>query len=217
MIRRAVSILSAVFLLAPFGACRQQEEPGPVEEPERAAESEQAAAPSEAAPPVQRRERRRERRRVHRPGMGRGMGPGTGMCAMEVPDAEVAMEETEDGVALTFTTTEDNRDKLREVVEAMSERHRGRFGVGHRHRGGRGMMGRGGMGRGMRMVPSSAEYEEVDEGARLVLTPTDGEDLETLRQHMRWHLERMQSGECPMWKMYQEAEEETPEEEGGAE
>lgn len=59
-----------------------------------------------------------------------------------------------------------------------------------------GMMGSGHM-KAM-MVPSNARAEDVEGGARIVLTPKDPAELQTLRDHVRGHAERMAAGYCPM-------------------
>jgi hypothetical protein len=48
------------------------------------------------------------------------------------------------------------------------------------------------------MPATSVKVEETEKGARLILTPTDSAQLEALREHARWHAERMQSHECWM-------------------
>ncbi len=83
---------------------------------------------------------------------------------------------------------------------------------------GSGMMGSGGMGSGgggemmgggmkgggmhehMAMVPSHAAVDDVDHGARIVLTPDDPAQLATLRGQVHAHAEMMKSGHCPMMK-----------------
>jgi hypothetical protein len=47
-----------------------------------------------------------------------------------------------------------------------------------------------------RMPEVEAEVENLPQGARIVLTPEDPADLETLRLHARTHQQRMSAGEC---------------------
>lgn len=146
---------------------------------------------------------------------GGGPGPGPMMeqmsatCPMVVEGAKVEVADTATGVALTFTTDSegdvaDLRERARQMA-AMYESHGGRGGMMW-HRMGRGM-GRGmgaGAGRGMGAGPghpmpaAKATVTEVDKGARVELVPTDAAQLDALREHMRFHQQRMSSGECWM-------------------
>jgi hypothetical protein len=130
-------------------------------------------------------------------------------CPMVVQGAEVAVIDTEGGVALTFTTEGGDVADLRTRVERMSQLytlHQGRRGMMW-HPMGRGMGG--GMGRGMGdgmgkmtgrgpMPAASATMTEADAKMRLELRPTDPAQLDALREHVRWHQQRMESGECWM-------------------
>lgn len=148
-------------------------------------------------------------------------------CPMMAEGATVAVSDTDNGVALTFTTASgdvgDLRTRAGHMTQMYSMHHGQRGMMWHAHGGGMmgagpgpGAMGGAGMahgpgamgggmahGAGMAgpsgMMPAaSATVEEVDGGARILLTPTDPADLEALRQHVRAHSERMGSGECPM-------------------
>lgn len=128
-------------------------------------------------------------------------------CPMVVEGADVAVSDTEGGVTLTFTTEAGDVADLRARVQhmaAMYEMHRGQRGMMWHHMGGQGrgrggpVMGMGHMaGRGP-MPAATATVAEVDKGARLELRPTDASQLESLREHARWHQERMETGECWM-------------------
>ena len=79
----------------------------------------------------------------------------------------------------------------------------GMMGAGHGPgagmMGGPGAAGAPGMPMIHGMMPAAtATVEEVDGGARIVLMPTDPSQIEALRDHVRMHHERMQSGACPM-------------------
>jgi hypothetical protein len=51
----------------------------------------------------------------------------------------------------------------------------------------------------MKMIPSKARVEDVDGGARIVLTPNDPAQLAELREHVQHHAEMMKKdGGCPM-------------------
>ena len=125
---------------------------------------------------------------AHAHGEAGGMG---GMCPMEVPDTKVSAEDTQDGVAVTFTTTGDV-SQLRQRVHHMAEMHE------HMMQGG--MSGSASMGSDhmMKMVPSTARAEDIEGGARIVLTPKDPAQLAELRAHAHEHASQMASGHCPM-------------------
>lgn len=135
------------------------------------------------------------------------------MCPMRVPGTTVSVSDTEAGVAVVFRTSGDVTD-LRRRVRHMAEMHnrphaegemaccRGMMDGGQEtggtpERGGRGMMGMSRDG----MVPATAAAENVDGGARIVLTPEDPSQLGALRTHVHDHAERMAQGECPMMMM----------------
>jgi len=157
-------------------------------------------------------------------GMGQ-QGMGTGQqdvmamrqdqsCPMMVESASIDVENTSDGVALRFTsTTAGNVDDLRNRVEHMArmyEMHGGEQGQGgsmmwHRMghtRADQDQAGAGGQGPSGMMPAATARVEEIDNGARLVLTPKDKAQLATLREHARDHERRMEGGEC--WMMQEQ-------------
>lgn len=133
-------------------------------------------------------------------------------CPMVVQGAEVAVTDTEGGIALTFTTDGADVAELRARVQRMARRydsHHGQAGMMWHHMGDNGMSrvgrGRGGERMGMRhmagrgpMPEASTTMTDTDLGARLELRPTDPSQLDALREHVRWHQERMHSGECWM-------------------
>jgi hypothetical protein len=142
------------------------------------------------------------------------------MCPMMVEGTTVRAEEVEGGAALVFTTTGDVADLRRRVARMteMHNRHQSHGGMmggpeghpegrgrGQRHehgapgeRGphGGGMMG--GQGMMMAMIPADARVEEIEGGARVVLTPQNPAQLQALREQVRHRAERMTSGQCPM-------------------
>lgn len=135
-------------------------------------------------------------------------------CPMFVEGADVAVADSEEGVALTFTTDDGDVGDLRGRVQHMAEMyemHRGQRGMMWHHMRGQGK-GRGGPGMGMGMghmagrgpMPATTPtVTEVDNGARLELRPTDTSQLNALREHVRRHQQRMESGEC--WMLQDEA------------
>jgi hypothetical protein len=102
-------------------------------------------------------------------------------CPMKVQGAELSVADVPDGVALSLTTKEGDVSELRRRAEKMANMHN------------EPSMMNGGM-----MVPFTAKYEEIPNGARLLLTPKDPAQLETLRAQARQHAERMKNGECTM-------------------
>ena len=123
------------------------------------------------------------------------------MCAM-MKDAQLAVTDGEHDVAISFTTQGDPTE-LRAHVRKMGAMHdrmaHGMMGSGMMGSGmmGSGMMG-GGMHEHMAMVPSHAAVDDIDHGARIVLTPDDPAQLATLRDQVHAHVEMMKSGRCPM-------------------
>ena len=119
-------------------------------------------------------------------------------CPMSVQGADVSVTDTKDGVALSFTTATGDVADLRTRVQHMAqmyEMHHGQAGMMWHHMGGEGM---GHMtGRGP-MPAARTTMTDTDSGAQLELRPTDPSQLDALREHVRWHQERMHSGECWM-------------------
>lgn len=148
-------------------------------------------------------------------------------CPMNVQDATVrVVEGTEKGkdgkdgsqwVALAFTTkSKADVAELRRRVALMAEMHNDDLrmhGPGQGMHGGRGPMARPGDHRGrhggmrgmmggpmmmMTMLDTTARVENIEGGARLVLTPKDPAELPALREHLRARATRMSSGTCPL-------------------
>lgn len=131
------------------------------------------------------------------------------MCPMGVQGTQVAVEDVEGGVALTFTTATGSVDELRARVAKMAEHHNAMasgqkstcagkddpacMGQGGMHGGG--MHGGMGMG-GMPMMSAKASAEDVPGGSRLVLKTEDPAQVAALREHAHHHAEMMTKGEC---------------------
>ena len=137
-------------------------------------------------------------------------------CPMMIEGVEVSVEETDAGVALTFTAPGDV-EALRTRVRHMADmygHHQGQRRMMWGHMSGAhampgheamGMRGPGHMGsgrpgmhrQGIGMMPvGTASYEEIAGGGRVVMTPTDAADLESLRRMATTHQARMASGQC---------------------
>jgi len=104
-------------------------------------------------------------------------------CPMKVEGAELAIEDTTDGVALTFTTKSGDVAELRRRAEKMAKMHDSTSNAHMMHQA---------------MTPFAAKYESDPNGARLTLTPKSAEQLEEFRTKVRQHVEQMKKGECPM-------------------
>ena len=112
-------------------------------------------------------------------------------CPMMIPGATATAADTDQGVAITFTTGPDGVVALRARVRRMAEQHGGLMagcpcramvgdggapmqGMMRRPMGDAGMPMQGMMMmQGMRMPPADARAEDVDGGARLTLTAKD--------------------------------------------
>ena len=128
-------------------------------------------------------------------------------CPMVVEGADVDVTDTEGGIALTFTTEAGDVADLRARAQHMArmyEMHRGQRGFMWHHMGGQGRphggpgMDMGHMAERGLMPAATATVTELEKGARLELRPTDAAQLESLREHTRWHQQRMETGECWM-------------------
>jgi hypothetical protein len=122
------------------------------------------------------------------------------MCPMDIHDTTAVAEESEGGAAILFTTTGDETE-LRRRIEHMAQmhnQHHGGAGQGMHGADRAGSTAEGSHDQEMRPPMSTARVEEVDAGARIVFTPQDPANLESLREHVGDHVSRMASGECPM-------------------
>jgi hypothetical protein len=105
-------------------------------------------------------------------------------CPTLMKNVDFAIENTKDGISLTFTTSvAANVADLRRHVENMTKMQN--------QSAGRGMMAE-------RTIPFTAKVEEAPNGARLTLTPSDPARLEEFRSRVREHAEAMKQGDCAM-------------------
>lgn len=135
-------------------------------------------------------------------------------CPMAVRGTAVAVADTKNGVALTFTTDDSDVSDLRTRVQRMGEMygmHGGQGAMMWHSMGGEGMGHGSGMGMGMEMehmagsdpMPAArSSVTDTDNGARIELQPTEASQLDALRQHVRLHEQRMHSGECWMLQVH---------------
>jgi hypothetical protein len=115
------------------------------------------------------------------------MGPMMQMmrnCPASLESVKFAVADTATGIALTITTESGNVDELRQGLERMAAMHspNGEKPSMMRHR----------------MIAGSIQFEEVEGGAKLTLTPVDPSQLDAFRKQVREHVERMQKGDCSM-------------------
>ena len=100
-------------------------------------------------------------------------------CPMQVLGAEVSIVDTNDGIAITITTSSSDVAELRRRVESMAKMHSND-----------GMHGN--------MMPLSVTYEEIQNGGRLTLKPKDPARLAEFRSTVRQHTEQMKKHDCSM-------------------
>jgi hypothetical protein len=113
--------------------------------------------------------------------------PGMSMmmnCPMNLKGTTVAAVDTKDGVAVSFTTNTENVAELRQSVERMAAMHASPAMSDAMKQG--------------RMMPATVRYEQIPNGARLLLTPKDPATVIAFRAQVRAHVERMQKGDCSM-------------------
>jgi hypothetical protein len=129
-----------------------------------------------------------------------GGGAMMGMCPMDVPGTHVSAADTENGEALTFTTTADQAAELQRRVRGMADMHNQRHAAGGTADGAmkEGMMGGAGMSEMMMPPPSHAAVMDLPDGARLEVTPNASADLQKLQSAVRMHAQHMQEHGCGM-------------------
>jgi hypothetical protein len=113
----------------------------------------------------------------------------TKMCPMAVAGTTSRAEDVEGGAAMVFTTTGDVAELRRRVT---------RMAAMHNQPPQEGGKPGGMMGGEMKMPQATALTEDVEGGARLVLTAKAPEKVAELREHVRNHAAKMASGHCPM-------------------
>lgn len=131
-----------------------------------------------------------------------GGGAMMGMCPMDVPGTHVSAADTENGEALTFTTTTDQAAELQRRVHGMADMHNQHHAAGGTADGAmkEGMMGGAGMGEMTMPPPSHAAVMDLPDGARVDVTPNAPADLQKLQSTVRMHAQHMQEHGCGMMK-----------------
>ena len=128
-------------------------------------------------------------------------------CPMAVDGAKVKLSDTDGGVSLIFTRETGDLDDLRQRVQKMADRyqaHDGRRGLMWRHMR-RGAYHREGKNRQTGrarwhgpMPERTAAVVGVHQGVQLTLTPKVSSELKPLREHVRAHHIRRDTGESWM-------------------
>jgi hypothetical protein len=115
-------------------------------------------------------------------------------CPLGVPDATILAQETNDGVAVVFTS-KDHEEELRQRVFDVSAQYGpgARFGKGHA--GTHGLGGRHGL-QVQELPPVTLSMNEIDGGARLRVTPVHPEDRDGVRAKVRARAEKLASDPC---------------------
>jgi hypothetical protein len=104
-------------------------------------------------------------------------------CPLGVDGAEVVVEDTPQGVALTFTSSPERADELRTRGRHAANMY-GPRKAGEGHGGNHASGGHHGL-MPMQMPPAYALTEDVDNGIKLRLFPVDDRDLAALRARAR--------------------------------
>jgi hypothetical protein len=105
-------------------------------------------------------------------------------CPMTLQGTSVSVADTPTGVAISLTTKTENVAELRQRVQQMATMHGGQLSSEAMKQG--------------QMMPGTIKYEEIENGARLTLTPREPAKLDEFRKQVRAHVERMQKGDCSM-------------------
>ena len=126
-------------------------------------------------------------------------------CPMAVEGAEVEAETTSDGAALVFTTREGDVAELQARVRMLADRYGRLPGEGGADEATAPGDAAGGSQEDMRGVDvqrdlvreSSARVEDLDSGARMVITPRDGSRLPVLRELVLSRPTELARAGCP--------------------
>lgn len=114
-------------------------------------------------------------------------------CPLGVQGARVKVDDTMDGVAMTFTAPPDRVDELRARAEDAAAMKGPGKGQGMGHDGKHGMGGDHGL-KAMQLPPASAESRHIEGGARITFRPSFEGDLMSLRVKVRERAEAMMAG-----------------------
>jgi hypothetical protein len=116
-------------------------------------------------------------------------------CPLGVAGTLATVSETEDGVALTFLTTPDKLDELRERARHAAALHGPGAKMGVGHDGSHAQGGHHGL-QGLQLPPSRGLASDVEAGARITLTPIDAADRSALLTKATDGVRRMNAAAC---------------------
>jgi hypothetical protein len=116
-------------------------------------------------------------------------------CPLGVPGTLATIAETEDGVAMTFLTTFNRVDELRERARHAAALHGPSAKIGLGHEGAHGQGGQHGL-QAMQLPPSRVAEMDVEAGARLTLVPVDGAERNMLVTKATDGVRRMNASAC---------------------
>jgi hypothetical protein len=105
-------------------------------------------------------------------------------CPLNLSGVEVTELDTPTGVEVNITTQTENVAELRRRVERFIAMHNNEHSTMP-------MMQR-------TVISGTVNYEPIENGARLTLTPTDPAKLSQFRTQVKAHIESAKKGECPM-------------------
>jgi hypothetical protein len=145
-----------------------------------------------------------------------------GQCPMQVPGTQVAVNDSQDGVVIVFTTPRENLAQLRERVRDLASRNEQALGNDQgldgnpplstpvlpddktgpieptRQESGGTIGGKTPAEHPMPMVPASVRVEDFDDGSQIVITPKDPAQLSSLREQIRQRVSQMSGSYCPL-------------------
>ncbi len=110
-----------------------------------------------------------------------GQGSAMGLCPLVQMGAQIAAEDTPDGVALAVSAPESQRVQVRQYLRDAAARHEQQRVAGKPHR--------------EMLPPHSTSVEDTDQGARLIFRPDVPEQQDALRQGVRQHVAHLET-EC---------------------
>lgn len=118
--------------------------------------------------------------------------PAPSTCPLGVPGALVQYEETPTGAALKLTAPPEHLAELRERARYASALHGTGQKVGEGHEGRHGTGGHHGL-KAMQLPPAHAGEEDIENGARITVSPVDARDVDALRAKLKVRAREMMS------------------------
>jgi len=116
----------------------------------------------------------------------KGMAPGMmvhGVCPTPLRDADLAMADLPDGIAVTFTTKFGSVVELQRSVEWLANMQKAMAG---------------GLELRERLLPGDVTYEPLPHGARLTFKSTGADKTEEFRTQVRARVDQMTKDNCAM-------------------